>query len=243
MPPNVIEIYPTTDSIPVNILRFYIQFSQPMQEMNILKHVRLTNQDGKNITGVFYENQYELWNQNRTKVTLVIDPGRVKTGLLANNTMGRAFDNGQYYTLNVDSLLLDFNDRNLARSHTKTFVAVGEDIIAPNQKTWSVSAPKPMSKQALHISFDDKIDHISAKTFIKVLHKNNEVTGDIELRNGEQEWYFYPKKEWKKGDYQILIHPALEDICANSLNQIFDHQIEGFKQNSKEISILKFTIH
>ena len=66
--PKVLEVYPTTDSIPVNILRFYIQFSAPMQEMNILKHIKLSNEDGKNITGVFFENQYELWNDDRTKV-------------------------------------------------------------------------------------------------------------------------------------------------------------------------------
>ena len=63
-----------------------------MQEMDILKHIKLTTEEGKNITGVFFDNQYELWNKDRTEVTLIVDPGRVKLGLLANNKMGRAFD-------------------------------------------------------------------------------------------------------------------------------------------------------
>ncbi|WP_405206339.1 hypothetical protein [Aquimarina sp. LLG6339-5] len=210
--------------------------------MNILKHLQLTNQEGKNITGAFYENQYELWNHNRTEVTLIIDPGRVKTGLFAHNTMGRAFDEGEYYTLKVDSLLLDFNDRKLAKSYTKKFVAVAEDITAPNQKKWNISVPKPKSKEALYISFNDKIDHISAQTLIKVIQDKKEVKGEIQLSKGEKEWYFIPNKKWEKGEYQILIHPALEDICANSLNQVFDHHIKDFTQDNKQILILKFTI-
>ena len=220
----MIEIKPSIDSIPVNILRFYIQFSKPMQEMDILKHNKLTNEDGKNITGVFFENQYELWNNDRTEVTLIVDPGRVNLGLLANNKMGRAFDEGKRYTFTVDSLLLDFNDQKLAKSYSQIFYAIAEDRTPPNPKIWELKLPKNKTKDLLTINANDKIDHISANTLIKIIMNNTEVKGNFVLQKNMQNILFYPDKNWKKGNYQIVIHPNLEDIAANSVNQTFDHK-------------------
>lgn len=240
--PKVLAIYPATDSIPVNILRFYIEFSKPMQEMDILKHIKLTNEEGKNITGVFFENQYELWNENRTEVTLIVDPGRVKLGLFANNTMGRAFDVGKKYTLTVDKDLMDFDDQKLEQNFTKTFVAIGEDMLPPKTEQWKLSLPKAETDNILSINFNDKIDHISAQTLIKFFFNNTEIKGKIELENQEQKLIFKPTKKWKKGNYQIIVNHRLEDIAANSLNQIFDHKPSDFNQNNDENFIIKFKI-
>jgi hypothetical protein len=227
--PKVVAIYPTADSIPVNILRFYIQFSKPMQEMNILQHIHLTNDNGKDMTGVFYENQYELWNENRTMVTLIVDPGRVKTGLLANNKMGKAFDEAQEYVLKVDSLLLDFENNTLSHSYSKKYVAIAEDKTAPNTELWQYSKPTKNTKEPINIAFQDCIDVISAHTYIKILNKKKEVYGKISLSKSGHNWSFTPEANWKKGAYEIIVHPALEDIAANSINQIFDHKLNDYK--------------
>ncbi|UFH30714.1 hypothetical protein LNP04_12090 [Chryseobacterium sp. C-71] len=240
--PKVVAIYPTTDFIPVNILRFYIQFSKPVQEMDILKHIKLTNEEGKNITGVFFENQYELWNENRTKVTLIVDPGRVKLGLFANNTMGRAFDVGKKYTLTVDKDLMDFDDQKLAQNFTKTFVAIDEDMLPPKTSEWKITVPKARSNDVLSIDFNDKIDHISAQTLIKFFFNNGEIKGKTELENQERKLVFKPTKKWKKGNYQIIVNQRLEDIATNSVNQIFDHKPSDFNQNNNENFVINFTI-
>jgi hypothetical protein len=213
-----------------------------MQEMGILNHIKLTNKEGENITGVFYENQYELWDINRTKVTLIIDPGRVKTGLSANRLMGRAFVEGEEYTLTVDSLLLDFNDQQLARSFSKTFVAVKEDRTPPRVELWHYNVPKSKSKQKLVIDFNDKIDHISAQTLIRITYKGKTVEGEILLKNQEQQSVFEPKKQWKKGTYKIEVSPSLEDIATNSMNQVFDHKVGDLKNTNRQNSIINFTI-
>lgn len=240
--PKILVIYPTTDSIPVNILRFYIQFSAPMQEMDILKHLTLSDEEGKNMTGVFFENQNELWNDNRTEITLIVDPGRVKLGLLANNKMGRAFDEGKKYTLKIDSLLFDFKNLKLSKSFTKTFIAIKEDIVPPNTKNWKTHLPKANTKDAMVIDFKDKIDHISAHTLIKVFKDGLEIKGVISLTNEEQKWIFKPDKNWKKGNYSLIVNPQLEDISANSVNQVFDHKPSDFKQRSQNDFNLKFTL-
>lgn len=240
--PKVLAVYPTTDSIPVNVLRFYIQFSNPMQEMDILKHIKLTTEEGKNITGVFFENQYELWNKDRTEVTLMVDPGRVKLGLLANNKKGRAFDEGEKYILKIDSLLLDFNEQKLSKSFTKTFIAIKEDSTAPNMGIWQIELPKAKTKEAIAINFKDKIDHISAQSLLKIYLNDKPITGEILVKNGGQEWFFIPDIKWKKGNYKIIANQILEDISANSINQKFDHKVEDFKQKKQKDLTLIFII-
>lgn len=235
--PSVIKIYPGSDSIPVNILRFYIEFSHPMQEMGILNHIKLTRDDGKNITGVFFENQYELWNEDRTKVTLIVDPGRVKTGLLAHNVLGRAFDEGVTYYLVVDSFLLDFNNEKLNNRFIKKFIAVSEDITAPDLADWSVTCPPANTKENLTINFNDKVDHISAKTFIKIIDDNERIMeGQITLGKNESLWIFKPKLKWQKGNYKLIVNSRLEDIAANTLNGIFDHKKGSLKQEKEQYS-------
>ena len=235
--PSVINIYPTSDSIPVNILRFYIEFSHPMQEMGILNHIKLTREDGKNITGVFFENKDELWNEDRTKVTLIVDPGRVKTGLLAHNVLGRAFDEGVTYYLVVDSLLLDFNNEKLNKRFIKKFIAVSEDTTVPNLSNWFVGCPRANTKNCFTINFHDKIDHISAKTLIKINDEDERIVeGQITLGKNESLWIFKPKLKWQRGTYQLIVNSRLEDIAANTLNGIFDHKIGSLKQEKEQYS-------
>lgn len=239
--PKVLAIYPTTDAVPVNVLRFHIQFSKPMQEMSILQHVHLTNSGGEDMTGVFYENQYELWNESRTMVTLIVDPGRVKTGLLANMKMGRAFDEGAQYVLEIDSLLTDFEDNGLSTIFSKTFVAAAEDKKPPNTALWQCSTPARNTKEPLSIAFQDCIDVVSARTFIKVLNNEKEVFGQITLGVDDTNWSFTPEDKWQEGTYEIIVHPALEDIAANSLNQVFDHKTSDYKKKTGT-QILKLKI-
>ncbi len=39
----------------------------------------------------FFDNVYELWSDDHRQITILVDPGRVKTGLKENLKRGRAF--------------------------------------------------------------------------------------------------------------------------------------------------------
>ncbi|MEO0931908.1 MAG: hypothetical protein AAFY14_14880, partial [Pseudomonadota bacterium] len=77
------EIYPSGDVVPENLLRMYLYFSGPMAEADILPHIRLRHEDATAVDGVFLSNRFDLWSPDRTRLTLLLDPGRVKTGLNA----------------------------------------------------------------------------------------------------------------------------------------------------------------
>lgn len=240
--PFIEAVYPTTDSIPSNILRFYVRFSQPMQEIGILKHILLKNAAGLNITGVFFDNDNELWNDDLTEVTLLVDPGRVKTGLVAHNKFGWAFDEGERYRLMIDSLLFDFNDRHLSATYRKELFATTANNIAPDIRDWKVSLPKRNTQSTLVLDFTTPLDHISASTLIRILDTGgNVIKGKVFLGKKEKIWHFKPSAKWKPGNYTIEINSDLEDIVGNSLRGVFNHPI-GTLKPVPDIQFLHFKI-
>ena len=124
--PIVKHIYPTSDTLPENLLRFYVEFSQPMKENYIHTHIRLFDAEGKELDGVFLNSRYEYWNKEHTKVTIILDPGRVKTGLMAHKKMGRALSVHKYYTLKINAQWPAMNGETTKLETTKSFTVVPE---------------------------------------------------------------------------------------------------------------------
>lgn len=89
-PTRVVAVYPTAPEIPENQLRLYISFSAPMSLTAAVDHVKLLDEAGHDVEAPFLPIDVELWNADRTRFTLLFDPGRVKTGILPNEHMGRA---------------------------------------------------------------------------------------------------------------------------------------------------------
>ena len=80
-PTEVEEIYPSSDKVPENLLRFYVQFSAPMRQGDIYKHLQILKEDGTPVVLPFLEIEQELWSRDSTRLTLLLDPGRIKRGL------------------------------------------------------------------------------------------------------------------------------------------------------------------
>lgn len=236
------NIFPTTDSIPVNILRFYIEFSEPIREENALSHIRLLDNNGNDLSLVFFDNNYELWNTDRTKLTLILDPGRVKSGLKANEALGRIFKQATQYYILVDSLFTTMIGKHLNKKFIKTFIAVKEDTISPGTENWEIEIPRANTRLPFTIKFNEPIDHISALSYLIIKNsKGKKINGNIVIKNNETIWEFIPASKWQKGEYQLLINGRLEDIAANNLNGPFDHLKGSLKNetqgNTETISI------
>jgi hypothetical protein len=94
---QVLQIYPTSDRLPENLLRFYIYFSSPMRRGDALQQIHLLDESGHIIPDVFLDTGEELWNPTSTRLTVLLDPGRVKTGLRAHSQLGRALTARESY--------------------------------------------------------------------------------------------------------------------------------------------------
>ena len=82
-------IYPTQDTVPENLLKIYLQFSKPMREGQALRHIELLKNNRDTLPGVFLDLQPELWNVDRTTLTVWLDPGRIKRDLQPNGPIGK----------------------------------------------------------------------------------------------------------------------------------------------------------
>jgi len=220
---KVSAVYPTADTLPENLLRFYIYFSQPMQREDILSSIFLADADGNKLDGVFLDNKFDLWSPDNTRLTLLFDPGRVKTGLVAHNAMGRALIPGNEYQLIVNASAQSANGCMLASRFVKTFKASVADYELPDVKQWKISSLILGSRNALSVELNGVMDHVSLAYRVRVKDKAGEtVAGKIDLSKQEQQWVFVPAQPWKRDSYRLVVDPVLEDVAGNRMTGLFD---------------------
>jgi predicted RNA-binding protein with TRAM domain len=237
--PVVSAIYPETSAIPENVLKFYIQFSQPMREGDFLKHIRLVNSKGDNLKGVFFDNLYELWSPSHKQLTLIVDPGRVKTGLREHTKKGRAFKVGETYKLIIDTTWKSIKGKKLKEAFIKKFTVITEDTVAPNAEKISVSSIKINSKKSIIIQFNEALDVFQLKDYVRILQNDLIVNGTFKILDFGKQLQFTPETNWIQINYQIQIDKRLEDIAANNFSGKFDSPKSETKTYHSSGKILK----
>lgn len=243
MPPVVTHFYPSRDSLPENLLRMYIQFSQPMKTTGNLERIKIIDEEGNKVSHAIFNNVYELWNDDQTQLTLLFDPARVKTGLNANERYGRALRAGHSYIMVVEDLE-DVHGEVLDGKFQKTIHAIEEDREAPDMDRWSLDIPEAQSLAPLIVQFPDMIDHLSLLTRLSLIKGDKTlVQGNVTLNEYETAWIFTPQNPWVQGTYVLQANARLEDPAGNNLNGLFDHKAGSllYEKEGERIS-LKFTI-
>src|SRR5437762_8966838 len=92
-----------------------------MRRGHIYEHIRLLDHAGKDVELPFLEINEELWNPDMTRLTLFIDPGRIKRGVKPLEEVGPALENGKRFTLSIDSAWQDAQGQPLKAGFQKTF--------------------------------------------------------------------------------------------------------------------------
>ena len=239
--PEVVAIYPALDTLPENLLKFYISFSKPMQEGDVLQHIHLIKEGRDTMSSVFLD--LELWNHERTMLTLWLDPGRIKRDLQPNKVLGPPLNKGSYYQLIIDKDWQDTQGLLLKENVSKNFFAGSRDSISPDEKLWDIDAPESGTREQLMISFNESLDLVLAENTISVTDANgNEVKGKHEVNNDGTILYFLPDIEWKPGIYILQIESRLEDLAGNNLDRLFDTDLAKKQQPSKNIHKREFEI-
>jgi len=222
-PAGVTRIYPSADRSPENLLRFYLHFSTPMRRGEAYQHVQLRNEKGTPIASPFLEMAEELWDAEGQRLTLFIDPGRVKRGLKPREDLGPVLEKGQTYTLVIDGSWRDANGQPLGKEHRKGF-RVDEPIeraIEPND--WALEAPAAASKKPLIVRFSRPLDHALLRRTLTVLGADGRpIAGEIKVSKDEVQWGFTPYTPWVAGKCELAIDRILEDICGNRVGRPFE---------------------
>lgn len=111
----------------------------------------------------------ELWSPDRQCLTLLLDPGRVKSGLAARETMGRALFPGRSYTLVVSGRALDAAGCSLVTDTHFTFTVTEADIETPDPAVWNMTTPRLGSRETLDVDLGSTHDHLSLDYRLQVV--------------------------------------------------------------------------
>jgi hypothetical protein len=221
-PTVVSAVYPSSDRLPENQLKFYIHFSAPMARGGIYEHIRLLNDDGKPVFQPFLEVDEELWDATGKRITLLVDPGRIKHGLKPREEFGPVLENGKRYTLVIKTTWNDAAGEPLKAEFRKTFTAGPAEETPPDPKTWKLTPPAT-GKDVVTLRFPKPMDHALLHRAIAVRDAAGaEVDGDVSVSDEERTWQFRPTKSWSQGNYRVEVDTILEDRAGNGVGRPFE---------------------
>jgi hypothetical protein len=233
--PKLVAVYPQQDILPENLLKIYLQFSEPMREAVSAKHITLVKNGTDTIDAAFLDLQPELWNEDRTVITLWLDPGRIKRGLQPNLRLGAPLEKQAVYKLSVSGQWQSAKGMALQKEFIKTFITGIRDSLSPEINGWKIQAPKAGSKDSFIIEIPEPLDHFLLMESLHVTDKSgNQVKGNFSTDNNDMRCHFIPNEAWMAGNYQLVVESRLEDLAGNNLNRSFDRDVTKTKAPSTQ---------
>jgi hypothetical protein len=224
---HVAAVYPSGDGLPRNALRLYVEFSGSMGEGDAWRCVHLVrDEDGAPLDDALLAPQFELWDRDFRRLTILLDPGRIKRGLGPHAEAGYPLEAGVPVRLVVDTSFRDEGGRPLESAFEKRY-EVGPDVrsrVSP--EAWRVHAPAAGSRGAMVVELDRPLDHGMLHGSIRVYEADGlAVPGEVRVAGAERSWLFVPSREWRRGAHRLVVDSRLEDVCGNSVARVFDRDL------------------
>ena len=223
---EVLAIYPTAAEVPRNLLRFYIWFSAPMSEGYAAQHVCLLEAAGDDpLAGALLPGS-ELWSGDRRRLTVLLDPARIKRGLAAHRQVGYPLHRGEPFRLVVDAGFRDAVGRPLRGTAERRYAVGPDERRRVDPGAWAVAAPPAGTREPLAVTFDRPLDHGLLGRCLHVTGPDGQpVAGLPEPGPEERSWRLTPGRPWAPGRHQLVVDPVLEDLAGNSVSRVFDRDL------------------
>ena len=239
-PPVLRQVFPSGDSIPENTLRFYLVFSKPMSRSEAYARVKILDEKGKAVDQPFLELDEELWDAGQTRLTLLIDPGRIKQEVKPRLDLGPVFQAGKKFTIVVDGRWPDTTGTMLGNEWRRQITATAPQTKAPSPKDWKITPPAA-GRDSLIVSFPVAMDEsLLSRTLSVVDASGSPIAGKATIDKHESRWSFAPDKPWKAGTQQIRLDWKLEDTCGNAIERPFE--AEEIPQGLRPAAPTKFSL-
>ncbi len=233
---EVVGVYPDVDGLPRNALRFYLHFSAPMSEGEAAGRVHLESAEtGERLFGAFSPMDFELWDPLRRRLTVLLDPARIKQGLAPHREAGYPIQEGTAVVLVVERDFCDAAGLPMVAEYRRRY-NVGPDLRSlVDPWAWVLENPEAGSRQSLVARFDRSLDRALLEDCLAVAGTSGMVAGEARIAAAEQSWSFVPDAPWAPGPNDLLIDPVLEDIAGNSVARIFDRDLHRPEQEPRAV--------
>ena len=217
-----VEVQPSGPEVPANLLRISLRFATPV-EGSLLPRLSLMRADGRRVDEPFLEQ--ELWSPNGKVLTIMMHPGRVKSGLVAHDTIGPVLRAGDDVTLALDGRPI------------KRWSVGPDDVTGPLASAWKVSGVRIGSREPLVVTLDGPIDGRDTDYLAIADAHNRRVRGHARLANGETTWTFAPSAPWRAGTYRFVARGTLEDPAGNRLGGHFETSIDSRPEQPVDVTV------
>lgn len=204
------SVSPAGATVPANLLRVQIHLDAAASAPLDLRRVHLFDGRGHEIERAFLD--LPLPSRDGRTVTVLLHPGRIKTGVGPNLQLGPALHAGQTVTLVVDGLV------------RKTWNVTAAARQRLDLAAWRADLPRPGSTAALVLQ-PDVVLGADARDLIAVADASGRrVAGRAELGGTASQWRFSPARPWRAGRYTLRVHPTLEDVAGNRVCAAFEQR-------------------
>ncbi|MHC8381845.1 Ig-like domain-containing protein [Pseudomonas sp. LB3P14] len=200
-------VQPSGPEVPANLLRISLVFAQPVGEP-VLPRLELRQANGNVIDKPFFEQ--ELWSPTGKILTVLLHPGRVKSGLIAHDTVGPVLHADGVVVLMLDGLEI------------KRWKVGSDDLDGPRPSGWSITSVRAGTREPLVVELDAPIDGRDVDYLAVANSSNRRVRGRARLEVGEKRWTFTPDVPWDDSRYTLAVFGNLEDPSGNRLNGHFE---------------------
>jgi hypothetical protein len=212
-----IRISPQAEVLPANTLRFYIHFPRPGEAHFDRDQLWLLNEEEQAVPDPFLIFSQELWSADGRRLTVLMEPGRIKRGLGADPAHEPALVVGRTYSLVVTCL---------GQTARHTF-RVSDPILEPIDETrWNIVSPNEGTLDPAVLQFDRVMDVALCEDEMRILSPSGDVVETrVSLAPDECAIHLTPSHAWSAGEHRLVVSHRFEDVCGNRLGEALDHNL------------------
>lgn len=235
-----VELLPAGVPLPANALKFYLQFSEPMERGVFLDRLRLFESDGREVVGPFRET--ELWSPDGRRLTVWFHPGRQKTGVNLNLDEGPVLRAGARCRLVVAGAWRSAAGVALGVEHSFEWQVGPADHTLPALTGFQLATPAAASRDPLVVHSPEPLDPGVLAGALRIRHTGKTVAGRAEVARDGRHWRFIPDAAWAAGDHELQADPHLEDLAGNSLVKPFEVDLASTAEAPPSQLTRRFTL-
>jgi hypothetical protein len=228
-----IRISPEAKVLPANTLRFYFYFPRPAEAHFDRAQLCLLNEDEQVVRDPFLVLSQELWSADGRRLTVLMEPGRIKRGLGPDPAHDPALVVGRTYHLVITAP---------GQTARQTFRVSDPVLGAVDETYWHLVPPAVGSLDPVVVHFDRVMDAALCEDEIGVLTVSGDIVQtSVSLAPDGTTAQIIPSHPWSALEHHLVVSERLEDVCGNRLGEALDHDLStGGRPRAGTIS---FTCH
>src|SRR5258708_1609247 len=181
-----------------------------MSRHGIEHHIQLPGEKGEPVEHPFLDMEEGLWDPGTLRLTLILDPGRIKRGLALNEAKGLPLRPGGRYRLVISSNANDAEGSPLAESFSKEYRVDPMDRSTPDPRKWKLTVPRAGTREWLVVGADRSLDQPLFERLVRVEDATGSpLEGEAMVEYGGAEWRFAPAKAVRPGGIRLRVTPWL----------------------------------